>query len=101
METTIVYWGYIGIMEKKMETTIVYWGYIDIMERNMGSYCLGLGLFLPSILPEVEHVRFVSDLGGIYFQTYLLFGCAVSCYALLRSSQDLDVPALRGFRISA
>ena len=23
METTIVYWGYIGIMEKKMETTIV------------------------------------------------------------------------------
>ena len=26
METTIVYWGYMGIMEKKMETTIVYWG---------------------------------------------------------------------------
>ena len=24
METTIVYWGYMGIMEKKMETTIVY-----------------------------------------------------------------------------
>ena len=23
METTVVYWGYIGIMEKKMETTIV------------------------------------------------------------------------------
>ena len=23
-----VYWGNIGIMEKKMETTIVYWGYI-------------------------------------------------------------------------
>ena len=23
--TTIVYWGFIGIMEKKMETTIVYW----------------------------------------------------------------------------
>ena len=27
METTIVYWGYIGIMEKRMETSIVYWGY--------------------------------------------------------------------------
>ena len=26
METTTVYWGYIGIMENKMETTIVYWG---------------------------------------------------------------------------
>ena len=25
METTIVYWGYVGIMEKKMETNIVYW----------------------------------------------------------------------------
>ena len=24
MEATIVYWGNIGIMEKKMETTIVY-----------------------------------------------------------------------------
>ena len=43
METTIVrsgiYWGYTGIMEKKMETTIVrsgiYWGYIGIMEKKM------------------------------------------------------------------
>ena len=27
METTIVYWGYIGIVEKKMETSIMglYW----------------------------------------------------------------------------
>ena len=23
--------GYIGIMEKKMETTIVYWGYIGVI----------------------------------------------------------------------
>ena len=35
METTIVYWGYIGIMEKNMETTIVYWGYIGIVEKKM------------------------------------------------------------------
>ena len=27
METTIVYWGFIGVMENKKETTIVYWGY--------------------------------------------------------------------------
>ena len=26
METAVVYWGYIGIMEKKIETTVVYWG---------------------------------------------------------------------------
>ena len=25
-----LYWGYIGIMEKKMETTIVYWDYIGL-----------------------------------------------------------------------
>ena len=30
METTTVYWGYIGIMEKKMETTGAYGGYIGI-----------------------------------------------------------------------
>ena len=35
METTIVYWVYIGIMEKKMETTRVYWVYIGIMEKKM------------------------------------------------------------------
>ena len=33
-ETTIAYWGYIGIMEKKRKTTIVYWGYIGIMEKK-------------------------------------------------------------------
>ena len=35
METTIVYWGYIGLMEKKMETTSVHKGYIGIMEKIM------------------------------------------------------------------
>ena len=42
METTLFFWGlyrgYIGIMEKKMETTIVYWGYIgDILDFVSGS----------------------------------------------------------------
>ena len=38
METTIEYWGYIGIMEKKMETTKpwplllgLYWGNIRVI----------------------------------------------------------------------
>ena len=38
MENTIVYWGHIGIIEKKMKTTIVdwgYWHYIGIMEKEM------------------------------------------------------------------
>ena len=34
-ETTIVYWGYRGIMEKKTGTTIVYWGYRGIREKKM------------------------------------------------------------------
>ena len=28
METTLVYWGYIGIIEGKMETSTVDWVYI-------------------------------------------------------------------------
>ena len=32
METTIKYWGNIGIMEKKMETTIEYWSNIGITD---------------------------------------------------------------------
>ena len=42
METTIVYWGFIGIMENQMETTIVYWGFIGKMEKKMETtivYC--------------------------------------------------------------
>ena len=31
METTIVYWGYIGVMEKNMETTMVYMDYIGVI----------------------------------------------------------------------
>ena len=27
----IICWGNIGIMEKRMETTIVYWGYMGIL----------------------------------------------------------------------
>ena len=45
MKTTIVCWGYIGIMEKKMETTIVCWGYIGIMEKQNGNYSSILGLY--------------------------------------------------------
>ena len=41
METTIVHWAYIGIMEKKMETTILYLGHIGIMEKNMETTIMG------------------------------------------------------------
>ena len=35
METTLVYWGHIGMMEKKMDTTLVHWGHIGMMEKKM------------------------------------------------------------------
>ena len=48
------YWGYIGIMEKKMKTIIVgykvvfgiYWGYIGIMEKKMETTGI-IGLIKP------------------------------------------------------
>ena len=55
MDTTVVYRGYIRIMENKMDTTIVYRGYIGIMEKKMettvvygeenGNYCSIWGLY--------------------------------------------------------
>ena len=44
MKTTIVYWGYIGIMEKKEYTTIENCGLNEIMEKNMETMFLGLGV---------------------------------------------------------
>ena len=44
METTIIYWDYLGIMEKNTETTIVYRGvYRDNGQEN-GNYFNILGL---------------------------------------------------------
>ena len=40
----MVYWGYLGIMEKKMETTIVYWGYLGIMEKKMEASTVSMSM---------------------------------------------------------
>ena len=42
METTIVYWGYVGIMEKKMETTILLVLYRDNGKANGNYYIIGV-----------------------------------------------------------
>ena len=39
METTIVHWGYEGVMEKKTGTTLVYLAYIGIMEKMETTIC--------------------------------------------------------------
>ena len=47
METTIVYWGYIGVMETKLETSTVYWDwdYVVAMEKKMENYYSISGLY--------------------------------------------------------
>ena len=53
METTIVYWGYIGIMEEKMETTIVFSLKGGITQSAMYSLCAELAL-LPVAVAAVS-----------------------------------------------
>ena len=45
METTIVYRGYIGRMEKTTETTIVYRGYVGIVENKMETAIVYWGIY--------------------------------------------------------
>ena len=63
-ETTIVKWGYIGIMEKKIETTIVYWGYIAIMEKKMETtivYWGYIGIMVgPAAVPEQDCLQHLA-----------------------------------------
>ena len=46
METTIVYWGCIGIMEKKMETTIM--GYIGVLNKGQGKLAESVAALAPA-----------------------------------------------------
>ena len=39
-----IYWGHIGITDKKMETTIVCWGYVGIMEKKMETTIVYIGV---------------------------------------------------------
>ena len=60
METTIVYWGYIGIMEKKMETDIVCWYYLgeESSETTQGLFVCGDGnRSQPGLTPGNEFTR--------------------------------------------
>ena len=59
METTIVYWGYIGIMENKMETTIIGYfgglseehsGRVSVQKQSHGSRVKDVASCLPMAL---------------------------------------------------
>ena len=68
METTIVYWGYIGIMEKKTETTMAYWGYVGILEMKMETTTVYWGS--TGIIKKENgsyHVGFRVETFGLYW----------------------------------
>ena len=49
------YWGYIGVMEKKMETTIMgYIGYIILKRRALGLHRTSLRRLHDHLLPKVH-----------------------------------------------
>ena len=92
METTIVYWGCIGIIETKMETTVVHWGYFGIMEKKMettivhwgrnwetgkqnGNYTETTIMGLKRITQCVGKAEFFPDL-TTHFQHSLWQGCS-------------------------
>ena len=48
MESFVICWGCIGIMEKKMETTIIYWGYFRACRQEPeGELNTHLGIWGP------------------------------------------------------
>ena len=76
METTIVYWGNMGIMENKMETTIgrswhgpsrqvrgpipdQYWGHIGIMKKKMQTTIICISHFSRKLQTPVPIDHFV------------------------------------------
>ena len=68
MEATVVYWGNIGIMEKKMETTIVNWGNIGQMEMT-SKLLYYIGVYWGYIGIKVLKPNFLQ-LYGLYLLNY-------------------------------
>ena len=66
METTIVYWDYIGIMKKNMETTIAYYRSCVLNCRSLGprflKVCVGKGYLghrrIASLCPDIWGTSF-------------------------------------------
>ena len=52
METTTGYRGYIGIMERNMETTKVYWSYIG--EKEMETIIVGFRVYAKRLRVQVQ-----------------------------------------------
>ena len=49
-----MYFGYIGIMVKKLETTTCLWVYIGVYSRGLKEYCI-YGLY--RLFPYLQPVR--------------------------------------------
>ena len=57
-----------GIMEKKMETTMLYWGYIGIMENGKYYNLLWLpfrpGASIPSVVEIEENLSVLDEISA-------------------------------------
>ena len=53
----MVYWDYIGILEKKMEPTIVYWGHNRDSGKENGSYYSVKNSDLPGVCEPVAEAQ--------------------------------------------
>ena len=66
METTIAYWGCIGMMEKKMDTTIVILGLYRDNGKENGNYYGILGLYWVYLTATQAMMAFLSCVVGHY-----------------------------------
>ena len=60
METTVVYWGYIGIMEKKMEPTL----YLPLLELKARECYSPVKNGMSPSLRIADALLYVAALGG-------------------------------------
>ena len=60
-----VYWGNIGIMEKKMETTTVYWAYIGAIRKSAKLEVPTSSGFLDSQARSAQTPRAVVDTAAL------------------------------------
>ena len=83
MEATIIYQGYIGIMENKMEATIMYRGYIGIMENKMEASIVYRGCIEIMENKMEATIMYRGSIGFIMFSGW--FG---SLTGICRASQE-------------
>ena len=72
METTLVYWDFIGLMEKNMETTILLCGIYAVIVGNKGICYFGITQGLYSHITYQDPVRHTTGPKSLFAGSSLL-----------------------------